>query len=297
MLPIKTIPILTIAILFVSSLHAVAKTEPDDVTIDHLSLSEQLYFLRVSSSRGNTTSVVYTDGLSTLLVDPNFNQSSEAIKQHLKLIKAGPIRYLTSSHDHRDHIEQYAKFSQDAMIIIPNSQAESVKEWGGLADITFHGELTLNIGQNKVKLFTLPNKKGHTNGDLVAYFPDEKSLYVGDYYFASGFPIIDIQSGDLNGYLANLAYLIDQFSPTTQVIPGHTTFTPEPMRTITISDLDNYREGLISSIDWIMSQKNLGLTLEEIKSKGLPSEFDAYHDGLTFVKESKWIAYVYQQNQ
>jgi len=281
--------ILLILIIATSALPLKVFADEIDKSVDVIKISSSLYFFRISSAMGNTSSVAMIGPEGVFLIDPNFNDTDELIKNKIKELGGGKIKYLTSSHDHRDHIEQYGQFAEDVMIIIPNNQKEAVLEWGGNPQITFEGNLTITFNNQPIVLETLPTTIGHTDGDEIIYFPQAKALYVGDYYFATGFPIIDKNTGDIFGYIDNLDYIANKFAAETIVIPGHTTFSPEVMQIFTIKDLTKYANDLRASIEFIQRQLNNGQSLEQMQTLGLPEQFSKYDQGIKFRGSKKWI--------
>jgi len=281
--------ILLILIIATSALPLKVFADETDKSVDVIKISSSLYFFRISSAMGNTSSVAMIGPEGVFLIDPNFNDTDELIKNKIKELGGGKIKYLTSSHDHRDHIEQYGQFAEDVMIIIPNNQKEAVLEWGGNPQITFEGNLTITFNNQPIVLETLPTTIGHTDGDEIIYFPQAKALYVGDYYFATGFPIIDKNTGDIFGYIDNLDYIANKFAAETIVIPGHTTFSPEVMQIFTIKDLTKYANDLRASIEFIQRQLNNGQSLEQMQTLGLPEQFSKYDQGIKFRGSKKWI--------
>ncbi|MEZ4847693.1 MAG: alpha/beta fold hydrolase [Bacteroidia bacterium] len=82
-------------------------------------------------------------------------------------------------------------------------------------DLTFEGEMVLSGTERSVRLIS--EGKGHTDGDLVAYLPEERILFSGDLIFNEMHPFIS--DGDPDLWLKNLEKL-DQLELGT-IIPGH----------------------------------------------------------------------------
>lgn len=270
---------------------AIAESIP--ATIDSLNITEHITFYRINSDKGNTTSVTYSVGSDVLLIDPNFNETATLLKQ-LITDKDKTVRYVTSSHDHRDHIEQYGDFANNTIIVVPENQKNAVSEWGGSPQITYTGKINLHIGNKQAVLMTLPNTIGHTDGDELVYFPEENVLYVGDYYFSKGYPIIDRHSGDIYGYIDNLNFIVNHFNDKTVVIPGHTTFSPQAMTTHNIDDIKQFANALTKTVALIKTMFDNGLSLEQAQQKGLPEQFSRYNVKKSFKNEQRWIKDVYQ---
>jgi len=56
-----------------------------------------------------------------------------------------------------------------------------------LPDRTFAGELTLHVGAKRVELVQVG--PAHTAGDVLAYVPEDRTIYTGDILFIDGTPI------------------------------------------------------------------------------------------------------------
>ncbi|MET1253996.1 MBL fold metallo-hydrolase [Aliikangiella maris] len=283
--------------LFLITIHASA-TENSKASIDRLKISPQLWVFRVNTAKGNTNTLVYHDKSDTLLIDPNFNHTTALIKAQLDELNASNVTHISISHLHRDHTEQLADFIQPAtQLFLSAEQYADLKTETEMLKNTqlVSRQTTLKINNNLIQLIKLPYLKGHTTGDLVFYFSAEQALYVGDYLFTHGYPIIDKNIGDINGYFNNLDYMTAQFPADTLVIPGHSSISPQPAETFTMSQFKQRISLLKQSVCYINQAKTKGLSLSSIQQQGLPQKFSALNQDAVFVKENKWIANVYQQ--
>jgi len=80
---------------------------------------------------------------------------------------------------------------------------------------TFEGKLTLQIGDRQVQLIQVG--PAHTQGDLMVYVPDAKTLYTGDILFIESTPVI--WAGPLDNWLATLDSILDM--DVDIIVPGH----------------------------------------------------------------------------
>lgn len=86
--------------------------------------------------------------------------------------------------------------------------------------ITYEGHVRVWLGDQEVYVFHLG--PGHTDGDSLVYFRNEKVLHMGDLLFQGSYPFIDTEAGgSVSGYVDNLDQAIALVPPETQVIPGH----------------------------------------------------------------------------
>ena len=80
---------------------------------------------------------------------------------------------------------------------------------------TFTDSLTVTVGGREVQLLNVG--PAHTEGDLLAYVPDAKTVYTGDILFVYGTPIV--WAGPFANWLAACDTIIDLDVET--VVPGH----------------------------------------------------------------------------
>ena len=80
---------------------------------------------------------------------------------------------------------------------------------------TFSGELTLSVGGRTVQLLDVG--PAHTEGDLLAYVPDTKTVYTGDILFVFGTPIV--WAGPFSNWVAACDRILEL--DVEHVVPGH----------------------------------------------------------------------------
>ena len=87
-----------------------------------------------------------------------------------------------------------------------------------MPDVTFDDEQVLEIGGKTIRLLHLG--RGHTDGDLVVLFEDDRVLHTGDLFFNRRFPNIDLEAGgSIPDWIATLDRMVAlDFD---RVIPGH----------------------------------------------------------------------------
>ena len=291
-----------VALVTVAPLHALDL----EVALDGIPLSERLHLLRTDSVIGNPTSVLYLGEQGSVLIDANLLEAAPLIREYVQRQGGGPIRTVATTHYHTDHVHGLEAFGPDANVIAPVAQAERLKTSalleeggpplvaGGQPDETFENERIIDLEGGQVVLRTLPRADGHTDGDLVAWFPAERVLYVGDYYFPGKWPIVDLDGGgDLNGYLANVQHLLRSYPGDMRVIPGHGTFKPEEPRAFKASEYHRWLQTLRRSIAAIRGGMQQGKTREQLIAEGLPEPMQSMGEKPRFVSTEQWIGFVY----
>ncbi len=138
--------------------------------------------------------------------------------------------------------------------------------------ITFKKKSVIYLGNQKIKLFYLGS--GHTNGDILVYFPEEKVIHMGDLYFENMIPYIDYQAGsNTENWIKILEKVIEM--DVEKAIPGHGEITDKNG----LSEQIQYFKDLRAEVEKFIKQ---GASLEETKEKlSLPEYKDkGYYDRL-----------------
>lgn len=277
----------------------------DAAPVDIVSLRDGIWMLRTNTPLGNPSTVVATGSDGVLVVDPNFRDASAPLLHAISELSPRPIRWIVTTHHHGDHSEGLETFPSDAIRLAPDGQLPHLRtgaivagerpiEASSLPHLTFRDRVTLELGGITAELIALP--AGHTDGDTVVWFPDARVLVAGDHLFLERFPIIDVDDGgDLDGYLANMQWMIDTFPEDTLVVPGHGTFPPDAARAASLDDLRAELEALRRSIDIVRGRLAAGLDGDAIVAAGLPSEIEVLGRKPRYVSTERWLQFLTAQ--
>jgi cyclase len=86
--------------------------------------------------------------------------------------------------------------------------------------VTFDHRLTLHVGGRPVRLLHIA--PGHTDGDTVVWFPEEKVVHMGDLLFNGMVPFVDtLGGGSVAGMIESIDAVLALVPPDTKVIAGH----------------------------------------------------------------------------
>ena len=180
------------AILFLFALSAFAQQQTQPVRLGKI--SEGLY--QVLDGRGATGGVYIGDN-SVLVIDSKMDKPSvDQTIEEIKKVTDKPIKFLVNTHSDGDHVAGNKFFPQSVIFISQeNCRKEMLlpgrggapSEWTKpeltpfLPAITFRDKMDIYLGAKKVELWYFG--VGHTTGDAVVYFPEEKVAFLGDQLF------------------------------------------------------------------------------------------------------------------
>jgi glyoxylase-like metal-dependent hydrolase (beta-lactamase superfamily II) len=87
-------------------------------------------------------------------------------------------------------------------------------------NLTFDREVKLYLGGKEIHIFHI--KRGHTDGDSIIYFPQDKVVHMGDLFFNKVIPFIDRDHGaSTQEWIETIDAVLSRIDPASQVIPGH----------------------------------------------------------------------------
>ncbi|HZH73063.1 MAG TPA: MBL fold metallo-hydrolase [Mariniphaga sp.] len=157
-------------------------------------ISENLYQL-VGGKGAN--SGMYIGENEVLLIDAKMDKPSvEAILTAVEGFTNKPVRYLINTHSDGDHVNGN-EFMPDDIVILAHENCRNEffhpgrdgtpSKWNDdklqkfLPQITFTDRMKLHLGEKVVELHYFGI--GHTTGDIVVYFPEEQTAFIGDQVF------------------------------------------------------------------------------------------------------------------
>lgn len=184
----------------------------------------------ISDNDSSSNSTFLIGDKSILVVDTGLNaQEGRKLLDEIRKISPLPVRWIVNTHYHPDHRGGNSMVGPDAVIIstlytrqqvLKALQPEPAKDPENPAaeyalNETVDGELTLFVGSHEVRVYH-PGP-GHTRGDLLVYFPDQRAIATGDLFLTNSCPYMD--DGDMDNWIVALDDVLDL--PVEHVIPGH----------------------------------------------------------------------------
>jgi len=239
--------------------------------------------LHMISGEGGNVAVYVTDE-GVILVDDMFDRNHADILAQVASITDFPVAYVLNTHQHDDHAGGALKMLAIAEVIAHRNVRVNLTDIKqpyyedtpgtpiGLPSITFSDELSVHLGGKEV--WTKHFGRGHTNGDVIIYFPDLKVIHTGDLFIASAAggsgrsggtsadrpPGVNIyvdyaQGGSFLEWTDTLDGVLELDFDT--IIPGHGPVS-------TRDDLVNFRADLEAMRDRIAELVRVGATKEQV---------------------------------
>lgn len=182
--------ILFFLLLFTTAFAQERETPP--VKLDPI--SDNLY--TVTGGRGANGGMYIGDN-EVLIIDAKMDKASvDGIYKTVQETTDKPITYLVNTHSDGDHINGNLYFPKSVTIVAHKNCREeffhpgrdgSTSEWlkkerqPFIPEITFTDKMNIYLGEQVVELHYFG--VGHTTGDIVVYFPEEKTAFIGDQVF------------------------------------------------------------------------------------------------------------------
>jgi cyclase len=177
---------------------------------------------------GGNVGVLTTDRGAVVVDTMTFRTQGAHILALAEKFGGGPVQAIVNTHYHTDHTHGNPAFPSGTRVISTERTLGYLKQvdaayWQGdaagtLPNQTFRNEQEITVGDKTVRL--VHPGRGHTDGDLVALFVEDKVLHTGDLFFNGRYPNIDLEAGgSIREWIATIDRVLElDFD---RVIPGH----------------------------------------------------------------------------
>jgi glyoxylase-like metal-dependent hydrolase (beta-lactamase superfamily II) len=164
--------------------------------LDVVKIKDDLYVIHNDFVPGNSTALLTSEGV--VLVDDKFDQDYNNIVAEIRKLTDKPIKYVINTHHHGDHSGGNVKAQQMNANVVASEEARENMVDGkqpGLPVVVFEHHAHIYLGGKNVELYHFG--RAHTNGDVVVYFPAQRTLSAGDMFtFGDATPqLIDYAGG------------------------------------------------------------------------------------------------------
>jgi glyoxylase-like metal-dependent hydrolase (beta-lactamase superfamily II) len=177
---------------------------------------------------GGNVGVLATARGAVVVDTMTFRMQGARIRELAEKLGRGPTQAIVNTHYHIDHSHGNPGFASGTKVVSTQRTRDYLLHfdaayWDGDAagtvpNETFDAVHELSVGGKTVRLQHLG--RGHTGGDLVALFVEDRVLHTGDLFFNGRYPNIDLEAG---GSVREWIETLDRVMALDfdRVIPGH----------------------------------------------------------------------------
>lgn len=217
---------------------------------------------RVAYTWGMRNNVlVFSGSDGAVLVDSGFTRRAvDDLRNSVASFSPAGVRYVINTHPHGDHVAGNALAPSPEAVITAATlasppaglpltrQAEPLKGPSGKALPVGY---TLKAGGAEITLIPRPGL--HSPADLIAYFPKERVVAMGDLLLSESVPAVE----DIAGYIAFLDDVLDVFHEGTTFVSGHG-------RDLRHAGVKAYRDDLAAMVGIVRTNLAAGKTPEQM---------------------------------
>jgi cyclase len=196
-------------------------------SLDHVQLTDGVHMY--TGVGGNVGVLVTSEGV--VVVDTmTFVRQGTAIRAEVGELTPQPVVAVLNTHYHLDHTHGNPAFPIGTKVVATTKTLDHLRErdaefWKGhpaedlLPNDTFAGATKeMKLGGKTVRSYFFG--RGHTDGDMVVLFVEDRVVDVGDLVFNGHYPSIDLEAGgSVKLWPATLDKVLAL--PFDTVIPGH----------------------------------------------------------------------------
>jgi len=253
---------------------ALSQFAPEPAELSLIEVRDDIYVIHNALVPGNVTALITDEGV--LLVDDKYAVDYENIMKMLATVTDQPVVYVINTHYHGDHSGSNALMQMAGARVIASENARIKMVEGsqpGLPDLTLDEHLRIHVGGVPVDIYQFGS--GHTDGDIVVHFPEQRVLAAGDLFTnGRGLPqLIDYAGGgSARAWTRTLSKALTLDFET--VVPGHG-------RVSSYAELMAYRDESQRLQDTVREMNRAGRTPADIEAV-LRSEFgfEDFHIGM-----------------
>jgi cyclase len=169
--------------------------------IDVQAVSPGLYLL---TGVGGNVTVLITDAGAVVVDSMTFVRQGRIIEERVHALTPKPVLALLNTHYHVDHTHGNPAFPPGTQVVSTLPTLQHLRSldadfWSEppardlLPNKIFQRSLDLRIGGKTIRALHLG--RGHTDGDLVVLFVEDRVLATGDLFFNGHWPNIDLEAG------------------------------------------------------------------------------------------------------
>lgn len=290
-------PILGLAAIAAAG-QAAAQRDFSEVEIRTVLVSDGIHVL--IGAGGNIGLSTGADG--PFLIDDQYAPLTDKIRAAIGEITDAEVEFIVNTHWHGDHTGGNENFAETGSIIVAHDNVRTrlqAEQFVPLFDhrappapdealpiVTFSDAVTFHWNGRTIHAFHVEH--AHTDGDAIIQFVEDNVFHMGDVYWSSGYPRIDVgNGGSINGVIAAVDEVLGRAADGSTIIPGHGELPASGLPA-----LREYRRMLTSIRDNVQALIDQGMSEEQAVSARPTESFDAEWGG-GYVTADKFARSIY----
>lgn len=175
--------------------------------------------LRVLLGGGGNT-VIFTHGRDAFVSDVKVGDFALRVRREVEEELGRTVQRVLLTHAHFDHAGGLGAFAHVPVVLVhPRARARLEAQGVKARFVEVEKEVQLELGGERVQVLNVGS--GHTDGDLVALFPEHRLLVTGDLFNCSlGSHVTENDGGDILA-LEESVQALAALEGVERVVPGH----------------------------------------------------------------------------
>jgi glyoxylase-like metal-dependent hydrolase (beta-lactamase superfamily II) len=178
---------------------------------------------------GSNVGVLRTDRGAAIVDTMTFRMQGEEIREQVERLTGREVEVILNTHYHSDHTHGNPAFPAGTRVVSTQRTLDLLRALDGeyfsgpaaetLPNETFSDRHEIVLGGKTIRSYHLG--RGHTDGDQVVLFVEDRVIHLGDLFFNRRYPNIDLEAGgSVREWVATLdrVLALDGYD---RVIPGH----------------------------------------------------------------------------
>jgi len=272
----KCIEQLIVAALILSFAGDTLSQQRQTQPVEFRNISDRLF--EITGGQG-AQGGVYIGNNGVVIIDAKMSKTSvDQVIENIRRITDKPIKYLVNTHSDGDHVTGNRYFPETVTFVahencwkdfFQSGRDGSPSEWSKpelspfVPSLTFTDKMDIHLVSQNIELWYFG--VGHTTGDIVVYFPEEKAAFVGDQLFLTRPQLIhSYKGGNSFEHIKTLTKMLGTINAQ-KFYSGHSEVTDRTGVENHIEQVKKYQEKVKTLIE-------KGELLEEIKSEFAENE-------------------------
>ena len=262
--------------------------QPPPVEVSHI--TGPLYEL-LCNGRAGVIASIGDDGI--LLVDTGFAGTAAAVKDELAALGSGQVRIIVNTHGDGDHVGGNPVLGDGAVIVSqPGVRRQMARYFAlpavdaaGQPSVTVTEDATIHFNDDVIRLLPMPG--GHTSGDMVVHFTENKIACVGDLVLLRSFPNADPGRG------GDAQRLIRVLTELRETLPAETTLVAAHGGAFTMAELEGYIEMIEGTVAAVAAEIALERSFSEIVERNPLAPWAEWENAEIGLSSEDWTTEIY----